>query len=338
MEILGRLILKLLNSVISYQLVSPHRIRKEGGIKRQDAPLCIVHVGPAGLSTHYERQGRNIQIKSNKRVSSLVVQDSYLPIAFLVIEQSTSRCLHSSPVLPVLPVLLVLPVRVPPLVRGSAEVYTKLPAVDDLVAEDFLGLGSAGGIDEVGVGETSGLAGPAVNGHTDVHDVADVAEEIVEVLVRHLKRHVSNEESLGGRVGHEVSVTTTRPGVLLGAVELADNVTALEDLHVEVLYRRRGLVNSLEFDISETNMRILARAVLWLMESLPSAEAPVVVNDINALDLTEAAHDARELLLGDLVVQVADIDSVVGRCGGLVVVARSTLLGGCKCLKSVPRV
>lgn len=332
MEILGRLILKLLNSVISYQLVSPHRIRKEGGIKRQDAPLCIVHVGPAGLSTHYERQGRNIQIKSNKRVSSLVVQDSYLPIAFLVIEQSTSRCLHSSPVLP------VLPVRVPPLVRGSAEVYTKLPAVDDLVAEDFLGLGSAGGIDEVGVGETSGLAGPAVNGHTDVHDVADVAEEIVEVLVRHLKRHVSNEESLGGRVGHEVSVTTTRPGVLLGAVELADNVTALEDLHVEVLYRRRGLVNSLEFDISETNMRILARAVLWLMESLPSAEAPVVVNDINALDLTEAAHDARELLLGDLVVQVADIDSVVGRCGGLVVVARSTLLGGCKCLKSVPRV
>ena len=64
-----------------------------------------------------------------------------------------------------------------------AEVDAELPAVDGLLLQNLPGLGGASNIDEVCVSKASGLAGPPVNGHTDIHDVANIAEEVVEVLV-----------------------------------------------------------------------------------------------------------------------------------------------------------
>ena len=91
-------------------------------------------------------------------------------------------------------VALVVPGRI----AGLAEVHAELPSVNGLLHQNLPRPSGAGNIDEVGVSKASGLAGSPVDGDTDVHDITNVAEEIIQVLVRHLKRHVSDEESLGG--------------------------------------------------------------------------------------------------------------------------------------------
>src|SRR4051812_46607150 len=47
-----------------------------------------------------------------------------------------------------------------------AVVYAKLPSVDDLLGEDFPGLGGTSNVDEVGMGKPSWLARSPVNGNT----------------------------------------------------------------------------------------------------------------------------------------------------------------------------
>lgn len=135
-----------------------------------------------------------------------------------------------------------------------AKVHPQTPAVDILVLKNLLCLSSAGHIDEVGVGETSGLASPPINGDTDVHYVANVTEQIVQVLVGHLKRHVSDEERLGWWVGSEAAVahvTVTPWGVFLGTVKLDYKIAALEDLHIQVVDSCLGIIDVLELNITE---------------------------------------------------------------------------------------
>jgi hypothetical protein len=55
-----------------------------------------------------------------------------------------------------------------------------------------------------------------------------------------------------------------------------------------------------------------------LQKDSPSAEAPVVVDDLDALDLTEAGEDLGQLLGGDVVVQVANVQRLARRGGILV--------------------
>jgi hypothetical protein len=141
-----------------------------------------------------------------------------------------------------------------------AEVDAKFPSVDFLSLEDLLSLGGTGDVDEVGVGEASGLAGSPVNGNTHVHDVANVAEEVVQVLVGHLEGHVADEESLGRRV---VRCGTVEPSTVatvaasavtggFGAVELDNEVPAFEDLHVQVVNGSLSIVDALELNVTET--------------------------------------------------------------------------------------
>jgi hypothetical protein len=138
-----------------------------------------------------------------------------------------------------------------------AEVYTELPSVDGLLLQHLPGTGGAGNIDEVGMGEASGLSGPPVDGNTDIHDVANVAEEVVEVLVGHFKRHVSDEKSLGGRVAlTKATGGAAGPGVGLGRVELDNEVATFEDLHVEVVDGSLCVGNALELDVSETAVTV----------------------------------------------------------------------------------
>jgi hypothetical protein len=70
-------------------------------------------------------------------------------------------------------------------------------AVDLLALKELHGLLRTIDIDEIGVSESSWLASAAVNSDTDIDDIADVAEELVEICVGHLEREVADEESLG---------------------------------------------------------------------------------------------------------------------------------------------
>jgi hypothetical protein len=158
------------------------------------------------------------------------------------------------------------------------------------------------------VSESSRLASPAVNGNAYIHDVADVAEEVVEVLVRHFKRHIADEKGLGRRVLYIAAlVRTAGLGVLLRAVELHNEVPALEDLHVKVLDGSLGVIGILKLDVTEAEGK-LACALVIQMRFLPSAQTPVIVDDLDFINLAEAGEDTLELVCRDLVVQVADVE------------------------------
>lgn len=131
-----------------------------------------------------------------------------------------------------------------------AKVDPQPPAVDFLVLKVLLRGFSAGDIDEVGVGETSGLAGTSVDGDSDVENIPDVAEEVVEVFVGHLEGHVANEERLGGLLGGARG--TGRDAGLAADVVLHGQATALEDLLVERLQGGGGVLYSVELDVAET--------------------------------------------------------------------------------------
>ena len=96
--------------------------------------------------------------------------------------------------------------------RISAKVDPQLPAEDDLVGQLLLGSLGARDVDEFGVGESSGLSAAPVNRHSDVDDVPDVLERVVEVLVAHLERHVADEQGLGRRVDGERATITVADG------------------------------------------------------------------------------------------------------------------------------
>lgn len=92
--------------------------------------------------------------------------------------------------------------------------------------------------------ESSWLSSASVNGNPDINDVADVAEKLVEVGIRHLEGKVSNEEGLGRRAN---LVFTLR------LCHVVDNETAT--LHyglVASFNSSSGFGNFSELDIAES--------------------------------------------------------------------------------------
>lgn len=98
------------------------------------------------------------------------------------------------------------------------------------------------------MGETSRLAGAAVDSDPDVQHVADVAEHAVEVGVGHLEGEVADEEGLGGGVLGLVGggLAAARVGHVVH-----DDAAAFEDGHVLGLDGLLGDVDGLELDVSE---------------------------------------------------------------------------------------
>jgi hypothetical protein len=154
-------------------------------------------------STPYRRESRNIRnthralqpALSSQEPSNLHLRTGIRAPVALVSTAVTSIASVAaapsiSPVAPVTP----FPRR---LIRRPAEVDAQLTSVDDLLLQHFPRTSGASNIDEVCVSEASRLTGAPVNSNTDIHDIANVAEEVVQVLVRHLEGHVANEESLG---------------------------------------------------------------------------------------------------------------------------------------------
>ena len=102
--------------------------------------------------------------------------------------------------------------------------------------------------------ESSWLASASVNGNTDINDISNITEELVEISIGHLEGKVADEESLGWWV---CDVLTT------GLVLVVDDETAaFEDLLVLSFDGSGGLVNGFEFDVSESSwmLAMISRA------------------------------------------------------------------------------
>ena len=134
--------------------------------------------------------------------------------------------------------------------RGrDAVINSQLPPVQLLPLQELHRLDRAVDVDEVGVGETPRLSRAAINRYPDVDDVAHLAEQVAEVLVRHLEGHVADEEGLGGWV--DAGLLAAVDG-RAWAVELHGETATLEDLLVGGFDCLGGVVDALEFDVAET--------------------------------------------------------------------------------------
>lgn len=93
-----------------------------------------------------------------------------------------------------------------------AVVESQLAAICFLILEHVHGVHGGLDVDKVGVGETSGLAGTAIDGDADVNDIANATEEVVQIAIGHFERHVADEKGTGrfifrglGEVAHAIA-------------------------------------------------------------------------------------------------------------------------------------
>lgn len=105
------------------------------------------------------------------------------------------------------------------------------------------------------MGETSRLAGSSVNGDTDIEDVANLSEKIVQVFVRHFERHVANEQGLAWSVRLS-GLSQVRPFAF--PVILNGYATALEDFLVARLDSLASIFYVLECDIAKSASKIVS--------------------------------------------------------------------------------
>jgi hypothetical protein len=172
--------------------------------------------------------------------------------------------------------------RIPRCVAGAIRIVkSQLSAIGLLGLEDLECLSGALGVDEVGVSEASRLAGSSVDGHADVDDVLDAAEEGVEIAVGHLEGHVADEEGFGGRVeGLPWSVCWTAglgsPGIHCAACVcgvLDGQATAFEELLIQCLDGFGGRSDGFEVHISKSVKKSWSvDAYGWERAKLPFAE------------------------------------------------------------------
>lgn len=127
---------------------------------------------------------------------------------------------------------------------AAGEVNPEAAAMEILALQLLPSLLGARNIDEVGVCEAPGRAGAAVDGDTDVNDVLDIFEHVVEILVGHLEGHVADEERFARGCWCGVA-----PALFL--VELHDEAAAFEDLEIEVVDGGFGIFDVLELNVAK---------------------------------------------------------------------------------------
>lgn len=102
--------------------------------------------------------------------------------------------------------------------------------------------------------KTPGLPRATVNGNAHVDDVAHLAEELVQLAVRHVKGHVADEEGAGGFVGAVDGAPGGAGGGGAGLGVLDGEAPAREGGVVVVADGGRGGVDGHEVHVAETVM------------------------------------------------------------------------------------
>lgn len=129
--------------------------------------------------------------------------------------------------------------------RAQGVIQPQRTVVNLLPIQHLRGLNRRLHIREIRVRESSRLSRAAINSNTDVDDVGDVAEQLVQVCVGHLEGEVADEEGLGGGV----LGLDDRAG--LGHV-VYDQAAAFEDGLVALLDGVAGGFDVFEFDVAES--------------------------------------------------------------------------------------
>lgn len=123
---------------------------------------------------------------------------------------------------------------------GEAVVDAQAAAIGLLLGQHAQGLHGALDVNEVGVGEAPRLAGAAIDCDAHVDHIPDAAEQVVQVAICHLERHVADEEGLGGRILGSLGSLSSRAAraarvhFFAGVCGvLYDEATAFEELLVQ---------------------------------------------------------------------------------------------------------
>lgn len=152
----------------------------------------------------------------------------------------------------------------------SAIVHSQLAAIQLLSDKSFLSSNGTLDITEISVCESSWLSGSSVDGNTDINDIVNITEELVEIGIGHLEGDVTDEEGLGW-LGW--------PSGLVGFEHIVHNdAAALKDRLVLGLDGGSGLLDSLEENVAETRY-LLALCCSILLRNIPFAQAPIIGGD-----------------------------------------------------------
>ena len=76
-------------------------------------------------------------------------------------------------------------------------IQPQLPAVRFLLLKLLHAFHSALRINELNMGEASGLTGPSINGNADFNNVLDRLEKCIQITISHFEGHVAEEEGIG---------------------------------------------------------------------------------------------------------------------------------------------
>src|SRR2546423_4264448 len=132
----------------------------------------------------------------------------------------------------------------------------QLPAISLLTFQVFHRFHCAFSVDEICVCKTSWLASTSVNGNADVNHISDTLEQVVEVAIGHLERHIANEESLGGRIKRlrrkASSTLSIRQALRLVCGILHSKAATFEELLIERFDGFRSLFGGFKVNVAKS--------------------------------------------------------------------------------------
>lgn len=117
-------------------------------------------------------------------------------------------------------------------------------------------------VDKVGVCETSWLTSSTIDSNTDINDISNITEELVEISIGHLKGKVADEESLGWWV--------LLGGLASGLVlEVDHHSAAFEDGLVLGLDSSLSFCDSFKLNITKTRIKLVQNLVAEKLSTYP---------------------------------------------------------------------
>ena len=184
----------------------------------------------------------------------------------------------------------------------SAVVHPQFATIDLLLLKYFEAVHGAVHINEVCMCETSGLASAAVDGDSNVNDISNIAEELVEVGIGHLECEVTDEKGLGGWVWFMVA--------LGDCLVVYHKATPFEDGLVLCLNGSGRFADGGKFNISKAACTVVScdRQEIEVQGNLPFAQTSSVSSNEGLLDNTVLRKLPLKIGSSDVEEKVSDID------------------------------